>query len=101
MIGLQDIENIEGEAETAEDYYTSIQRAINSLEAWKFQGSYGRAMMDAIEDGRVMLGRHDTRDYWGNHIPSREQVDDGTKGSRLFVAEKFGEDWAELIAAVE
>ena len=40
--GLDDIDNIEGEAEM-EDVYGSLQRAINSLTAWRFQGFYGRA----------------------------------------------------------
>jgi len=36
--------------------------AINS-DGWKLQGSYGRAMKDAIESGRRMLGMNPTRDY--------------------------------------
>ena len=44
---LNDVENIEGEAESEENYFLSLQKAINSQDAWKFQGSYGRAMMDA------------------------------------------------------
>lgn len=98
---LHDVENIEGGAKSAEEYFASLQRAINSLEAWKLQGSYGRAMMGAIEDGRCMLGRQDTRDYWGNHIPSREQVKEGTKGSRSYVANEYGEDWAKLMEEVD
>jgi len=101
MFDLQDIENIEGEAESAEDYYSSIQRAINGGSAWKFQGHYGRAMMDAIESGRCMLGFSDTQDYWGNHIPSRDQVKPGTKGTRLFVVEQVGEEWAAFIESVD
>jgi hypothetical protein len=58
-------------------------------------------MMDAIEAGRCMLGRLDCYDYWGNHIPARNQVKDGTKGSRSFVVERFGEDWAKLLETID
>jgi hypothetical protein len=100
MMKLQDVYNIEGDAESEEEYFTSIQRAINSLEAWKFQGSYGRAMMNAIQGGHCMLGRHDTHDYYGNHIPSRDQVKDGTPGSKGYVVSTYGEEWASLIESV-
>jgi hypothetical protein len=98
MLTLNDIEAIECDEElTDEGYYLSIQRAINSGSAWSFQGSYGRAMMDAIQSGCCMLGPRDARDYYGNHIPSRSQVQEGTKGSFEFVADTMGEEWAELM----
>ncbi len=97
MINLNDVDNIEGNAESEEDYYGSLQRAINSLEAWKFQGHYGRSMMDAIKAGRCMLGQESTHDYWGNFIPSRDQVEPGTKGSYRFVAEHSGAEWADMM----
>jgi hypothetical protein len=100
-IDLQDVRNIE-EGECSEtEFYTSVQRAINSLDAWKMQGSYGRTMMTAIEDGRCMLATSDTRDYYGNHIPSRDQVETGTKGSRQFVVDNYGEEWAVAMEAVK
>ena len=98
MLTLNDINTIECDEEaTAEEYYLSIQRAINSGSAWSFQGSYGRAMMEAISSGACMLGPRDARDYYGNHIPSRSQVKEGTKGSYEFVAAAMGEDWAEMM----
>lgn len=48
---------------------------------WGLEGSFGRAMMDAIEQGACMLGEKATRDYWGNPIPGRYDVQPGTKGS--------------------
>jgi hypothetical protein len=99
MIDLRDVENIEGNAESEEEYFASLQRAINSG-TWSLQGSYGRAMMEAIKAGKCLLGMHDCRDYYGNHIPSRTQVKDGTKGSRGFVVEHSGEDWAKLMEGV-
>jgi hypothetical protein len=99
MMTLNDIETIEGldDEATEEDYYYSMQRAINSGSAWSMQGSYGRAMMDAISAGRCMLGRDQARDYWGNTIPSRDDVQAGTKGSYQFVVKQSGLEWADLM----
>ena len=99
-LGLQDLLNIEGDADDEESYYRSLQIAINSLEAWKMQGSMGRAMMAAIEAGRCMLGLKPARDYWGNRIPSRFEILEGTKGSRGFVINTVGEDWADMLEGV-
>lgn len=100
MFTLEDVEALEGNAETPEAYYTSLQRAINSGSAWSLQGSYGRAMMDAIADGTCMLGTKRATDYWGNRIPARTDVQEGTKGSREFVVEHSGEEWAAQMETV-
>ena len=102
MLSLNDINTIE-EVDfepSAEEYFASLQRAINSGSAWSFQGSYGRAMMDAIEAGRCMLGKEPARDYWGNRIPARHEVKAGTKGSPEYVHNAYGADWADFIANV-
>lgn len=100
MFSLNDIDNIECDAECDElDYYASIQRAINSG-MWGLQGSYGRAMMDAISAGFCMLGKSSARDYYGNYIPSRDEVQPGSKGSFEFVADRQGAEWADDMAAV-
>jgi hypothetical protein len=97
MMTLQDVELIEGDTTCTErEYYQALQRAINAG-IWDMQGSMGRAMMGAISAGLCMLGRNDARDYWGNHIPSRDQVQVGTKGSYDFVAAERGQDWADLM----
>jgi hypothetical protein len=58
-------------------------------------------MMDAIKSGHCLLGQNDAHDYWGTHIPSRDQVQAGTKGSYDFVAEHCGEDWAQHMSEVQ
>ena len=78
---LKDIDLIEDGAETEYEYYEAVQRAINEGTAWKFQGSYGRTMMDAIRSGYCMLGRHD--------------VQAGTKGSYDYVVHMQGQEWAD------
>lgn len=96
---LEDVNTIECDEEASlEDYALSLQRAINSG-MWGLQGSYGRAMMDAITSGLCMLGTSSAKDYYGSYIPSRDQVKDGTKGSRGFVVARRGEEWAEMLEA--
>jgi len=78
----------------------ALQRAINDGETWKFQGSFDRAMMAAIEEGRCLLGPQPAEDAWGSRIPSRTEVGPGTKGSREFVAARHGEAWAERMSGI-
>jgi hypothetical protein len=95
---LNDIYTIEQDGtETELEYYESIQRAINSGMAWKMQGSYGRAMMDAIKSGYCLLGHTRTQDYYGNTIPSRDDVEEGTKGSYEYVIRFQGQEWADMM----
>lgn len=100
MFDLEDIETIEGGECRQDEYFASLQEAINSLQAWRMQGSYGRAMMQAINDGYCILGREHTRDYWGTRIPSRDEVKQGTKGSYEYVVEHQGKDWADFVASL-
>ena len=74
------------------DYYLSVQRAINAGH-WSMEGSYGRAMMAAINSGHCLLGPNAARDYYGSPIPSRDDVKEGTKGSISFVEAAMGGDW--------
>ena len=97
---LSQVLMFEGEVDCDElEYYSNMQQMINGCLAWSFQGSYGRTMMDALESGRCMLGEHPARDYYGNRIPSRHEVKAGTKGSREYVVEACGEDWAQHLEA--
>lgn len=94
---LDDINTLECDDEaSAEAEALALQRAINSG-MWSLQGSYGRAMMAAIEDGTCMLGKQPARDYYGNRIPSRDEVLKGTKGSWGYVARLRGDAWAEML----
>jgi hypothetical protein len=58
-----------------------LQALIDSGMAWRLEGSVGRAAHDAIEAGVCILGEVGHRDYWGNYVPSRYEVQPGTKGS--------------------
>ena len=76
------------------------QRSINAGAAWRMEGSVGRHLMSMLEQGLCVLGRDDFYDYWGNHIPSRDQVKAGTKGSLGYVETMQGKEHADKIAAV-
>lgn len=97
--GLNDVYVIEGETDaTALEQFQSLQRAINSGSAWSMQGSYGRAMMGALDAGNCLLGRNAARDYYyGNRIPGRDEVEAGTKGSYDFVVAHRGAEWAGIM----
>jgi len=61
-----------------------LQNLIDSGLAWKMEGAVGRAAMDAIRSGHCVLGKESFTDYWGNRVPSRYEVEPGTKGSEEY-----------------
>lgn len=77
-----------GEDETA--YYDGLQTLIDNG-MWSLEGSMGRAMADAINAGACVLGPKPARDYYGNRIPSRYEVEPGTKGSWAYAHARFPE----------
>ena len=58
-----------------------MQDMINSGQAWLMEGSYGRAAMQNLELGACMLPEVRHKDYYGNPIPSRKDMVQGTKGT--------------------
>ena len=60
---------------------TNAQNLVNSGQIWGFEGSVGRAVMELLEAGVLMLGEETTRDYYGNKIPPRTVLKEGTKGT--------------------
>ena len=49
-----------------------LQSLIDSGQAWKLEGSYGRAAKEALESGKCFLPEVSHCDYYGNTIPSRD-----------------------------
>ena len=84
----------------AQEAAALLQKAINTGTGWELQGSYGRSMMQALESGHCMLGHVPGEDAFGNRIPSRSEIKEGTKGSRQYVVDRHGEDWAVMLEAV-
>ena len=98
---FNDVMEFENEDQTPEDQAVTLQKLINEGSAWSFQGSYGRSMMEAINAGICMLGIQSHRDYYGNKIPSRDEVEQGTKGSYQFVVDNLGEDHAKILLTIK
>lgn len=63
------------------DEAKQMQKLINSGAAWRLEGSVGRRAMQLIEEGLCILGPKGVRDYYGGYVPSRYEVQSGTKGS--------------------
>lgn len=61
--------------------YSEFQDMINSGLIWRMEGSMGRMAMSLLESGACMLPRESHRDYYGNQVPSRDMLKDGTKGT--------------------
>jgi hypothetical protein len=90
---MADLTAIYREDATHEETVRAYQALVNSGAAWTMEGATGRQAMSLIEAGYVALGDDSHRDYWGNYIPSRHEVEAGTKGSAEYVEERspFGE----------
>ena len=80
--------------------HADIQALINSGMAWRLEGSIGRACTAELEAGTVMCGTEPKSDFWGNRVPSRYEVQAGTKGSFDRVAEVMGMDHAQAMADI-
>ena len=77
-----------------------MQALVNSGMAWRLEGSVGRACMAALKAGYIMCGTEAKRDYWGNVVPSRYDLQAGTFGTFDFVAEAMGMDHAQAMADI-
>lgn len=71
---------------TEQEQLEAYQELVNTGQAWQLEGSVGRTAMALIEAGQIMLGEEGHTDYWGNYVPSRYEVEPGTKGSAEYVA---------------
>lgn len=91
-MGLFDTSAAFDEDATFEEQVEAYQHLINSGTAWRLEGHVGRTAMSLIEDGYCMLGEEGHKDYWGNYVPSRTEVEPGTPGSPEFVQERTDAD---------
>jgi len=61
--------------------YHKMQELIDSGLVWRLEGSMGREAMSLLEIGACMLPKKSYSDYYGNRIPSRDDLKKGTKGT--------------------
>lgn len=71
------------DAENEQDEIEAIQKRINDGSIWRMEGAAGRRAMQLLEAGLCELGEKRFTDYWGNTVPSRYDVQPGTKGAPL------------------
>jgi len=58
-----------------------LQNLIDNGEGWQAEGALSRAIVNALEDGRCVLGPVAHRDYNNRVVPARRDVAPGAKGS--------------------
>jgi len=78
---MNEIENDPCEIEEELDH---LQGLVNSGMAWKLEGHVGRTAMAAIEAKLIGLGPVAHLDYYGNYVPSRDDVKPGTPGAKEY-----------------
>ena len=61
--------------------YDKMQALIDSGDAWRLEGSVGRAAMGCLESGACMLPKVPQANAYGGHMPSRDWLKAGTKGT--------------------
>jgi hypothetical protein len=59
----------------------NLQTMIDSGDAWRMEGHMGRTAMACIEAGCCTLGPTGHRNFYGFYVPSRDEVEPGSKGS--------------------
>jgi hypothetical protein len=61
--------------------FAEMQEMINTGQAWRMEGSVGREAMALLDSGACMLPQERITDYYGNTVPSRDDLKEGTKGT--------------------
>jgi hypothetical protein len=79
----------EAQAEAGDDV-VQMQSWIDSGTVWHLEGSMGREAMRLLEVGVCFLPEERHRDYWGNTVPARTDLQPGTKGTLENAVSHFG-----------
>ena len=75
----------------------SGQNLIDNGEGWQSESELGRAVVKALEDGTCVLGPVAHRDYHGNVVPARGDVEPGAKGSLAYANKLRAERGAKIL----
>lgn len=57
--------------------FDEMQKLIDNGMAWKLEGHVGRQASAALESGACMLPKERHKDYYGNIVPSRDDLKEG------------------------
>ena len=60
---------------------SDVQDLIDNGTAWRMEGAVGRECMRAIETGDAVLPTVSFEDAYGNVVPARHHLKEGTKGT--------------------
>ena len=69
------------EALQEENGISEMQGMINSGTAWHMEGSIGRGAMSLLKSGACMLPEEHKKDAYGNIVPARTDLKEGTTGT--------------------
>lgn len=75
-----------------------IQELINNGNAWMMEGSVGRYAMDCLRSGACFLPKKPHKDYYGNRIPSRDMIKEGTMGSLSLSSQYWTEVFTDYLS---
>ena len=67
-----------------------MQRLLDQGIAFHMEGSCGRQAMDYLAEGICFLPDRESKDYYGNRIPARGQLEAGSKGTLENSARHYG-----------
>jgi hypothetical protein len=60
---------------------TGVQEGITSGQCWHMEGAQGRFASECLTNGVCVLPTVQIKDYYGNTVPSRNDLKPGTKGT--------------------
>jgi len=73
-----------------------MQEMVTNGAAWFMEGSIGRVAMAGLTTGEFFLPEVGCRDFYGNYVPSRDELEPGSKGT-LDNAYQY---WSEVIETI-
>lgn len=88
---MSDLTALYREDATWDEHVEAYQTMIDNGQAWLFEGSVGREAMALLKNGYCTLPEVRHKDYWGNTVPSRHDVEPGSFGTLEFVAKAQAE----------
>jgi hypothetical protein len=78
--------------------YSELQKLITTGIAWKMEGTIGRTAMSALQSGACMLPKESFYDTYGNKVPSRDELKEGSTGTYQNTVKFYSEitDYTEI-----